>query len=148
MQKKHLKSINILLFSCLISLYPLSISAAVFQKQTTQNPTTIFEKKREIKQSFFQRFIQKRIERVIKKQTKHNFEQEQPNQTVGLIALTFMFVGAILLLLSSAIGFLCLLIALILSVIGLITEEQPTYARRTLLISLLLTFLYLVLKKN
>ena len=143
MQKSNFKSLIITLLSCLIFIYPLSISAAIFQKQTTQNPTTVFEKKRELKQSLFQRFIQKRIEKAIKRQTNRNFEQEQPNQTLGLIALIFMFVGVIFLLLQSGIGFLLIIVALILSIIGLILEDNSIYARRAFWFSLLITLYFL-----
>jgi Flp pilus assembly protein TadB len=143
MQKNLFKPFAFTLLSILFFAHPLSISAAIFQKQMTQNPTTIFEKKREIKQSLFHRFIQKRIEKALKKQAKRNYEQEQPNQTIGLIALIFMFVGGILLLLTSGIGFLFIIIALILSIIGLIIEDNPIYARRTFWISLLITLYFL-----
>jgi uncharacterized membrane protein len=150
MKKILYKSFVFAFLSTLFLIYPLSLSATVYEKQKTHNNATVLSEKVKTKQNFVQRvvqkIVQKRIEKVLKKQTRRNFEQEKPDQTVGLIALTFMFVGAVLLLLSSGIGFLFLFIALILSIIGLFTEEQPTYSRRTLLISLLLTFLYLILR--
>ena len=143
MKKNLFKSLNLVLFLILFFAQPLSISAAIFQKQTTQNPTTVFEKKRELKQSLFQRFIQKRMGKALKRQTNRNFEQEQPNQTLGLIALIFMFVGVIFLLLQSGIGFLLIIVALILSIIGLILEDNPNHARRAFWISLLITLYFL-----
>jgi hypothetical protein len=127
------------LLSILFFAQPLRISAAVYQKQITQNHISVFEKKEKTKQGFFQKFIRKRIEKALKKQSKHNFEQEQPNQTVGIIALLSLFVGFVLLLASVGIGALLVFIALLLSIIGLITEENPIYARRTFWISLILT---------
>jgi Flp pilus assembly protein TadB len=149
MLKKQFKLFISVLSSILFLMYPLSISATIYEKQKPQNSATVFEKKVKIKQSFFQRIaqkiVQRKIENALKKQSKHNFEQEQPNQTVGLLALAFMFVGAILLLLSSKIWILFILAGLILSVVGMITEEKPTYARRTFIVSLLLLLLYAVI---
>jgi uncharacterized membrane protein len=147
MKKNLFKSLLFSLLSIFFFLHPFSISAATHQKQAAENTKPVFEKKVKVKQSFFQKiaqkFIQKRIEKVLKKQAKRNFEQEQPDQTVGIIALMLMFVGVILLLLTSGIGLLFILVALILSIIGLITEERPIYARRTFWISLLFTLYFL-----
>jgi uncharacterized membrane protein len=148
MQKNLFKPFVFTLLSILFFAHPLSISAAVFQKQMTQKSTAIFEKKVKIKQTFFQRYIQKRIEKVLKKQTEHNFEQEQTNQTIGIIALLLLFVGFVLLLASVGIGALLVFIALLLSIIGLITEENPIYARRTFWISLVLTIYILARIRN
>jgi uncharacterized membrane protein len=142
MQKNLSKPFVFILLSILFFAQPLSVSAAIFQKQTTQKPTNVFEKKGRIKHGLFQKFIQKKIEKALKRQIKHNFEQEKPNQTVGLIALIFLFVGVILLLLTSGIGFLFVLIALILSIIALIIEESPIFARRSFWLSLLITLYF------
>jgi hypothetical protein len=142
MNKTHFKHQILALFSCLLFLYPLSISAAIYQKQTNQNQMTFFENKLKTKQSFFQKILHKRIEKVIKKHINKNFEQERPNQTLGLIALIMLFVGVVLLLLTSGIGFLFIFSALILSIVGLATEESPTFARRSFWLSLLITLYF------
>jgi hypothetical protein len=54
----------------------------------------------------------------------------------------------VMLLAMSNIGFLLVLGALLLSIIGLVTEEKPIYSRRTLWISLLVITLYLVFRRK
>lgn len=141
MQKNLFKVFTFALFTMLF-LAPLSISAAIYQKEANQNQATIFENKEKPKQSFFQKFVQKRVEKFFKKRIKKNFEQGEPSQTIGNIALLMLFVGVVLLLLMSGIGFLFVFAALILSIIGLIIEEKPTNARRTFWISLLITLYF------
>jgi ABC-type bacteriocin/lantibiotic exporter with double-glycine peptidase domain len=143
MKKNLFKSLTFILFSILF-LAPLnSVSAAIYQKPVFQNTTAAFKQKKKIKQSFFQKFIQKRIEKAFEKQVKSDFEQEQPNQTVGIIAILSLFVGVVLLLASTGIGFLLIFAALLLSIIGLITEDKPTYSRRAFWISLFITIYFL-----
>jgi ElaB/YqjD/DUF883 family membrane-anchored ribosome-binding protein len=152
MKQNLFKSLLFSLLSIFFFLHPFNISAATHQKQAAENTKPVFEKKVKVKQSFFQKiaqkFIQKRIEKVLKKQSKRNFEQEQPNQTVGIIALLSLFIGFVLLLASVGIGALLVFIALLLSIIGLITEETPIYARRTFWISLVLTIYILARIRN
>jgi hypothetical protein len=152
MTNKLFKLFPYVLLSILFFAHPLSISATVYQKKVTQIAEPTFEKKTKTKQGFvqklIQRFIQKRIEKVLKKQAKRDFEQEQPNQTVGIIAFLMMFIGFVVLLAMSGIGFLLIFGALILSIIGLITEEKPIYSRRTFWISLVITIYFLARRKQ
>jgi hypothetical protein len=152
MTNKLFKSLHYVLLLVLCLSHPLSISAAVYQKLSVQNAAPTFEKKTKTKQGYvqklIQRFIQKSIEKVLKKQAKHDFEQEQPNQTVGIIAFLMMFIGFVVLLAMSGIGYLLIMGALILSIIGLITEEKPIYARRTFWISLVITIYFLARRKQ
>ena len=150
MKKKLFKSLNLVLFLILFFAQPLSISAAVFQKQTTQNPTTIFEKKREIKQSLFQRFIQKRVEKRIKKtlKTKLNPEKQYHNEVIGVVSLVFAGIGLILLFfgvpLLTLLGVLFGVVGLILSTISFYTEDPHRCAQFSLPISIILTIFFFI----
>jgi Flp pilus assembly protein TadB len=142
-EKKMFKSLIFVLLSIAIWGYPLSISAAIYQKQFAQKTSLVFEKKNKPKQSFLEKFMQKRVGKILKKQTKQSPEEKKPQQPIGLIAMLFMFLGVIILLLGSKIGFLLNFIAFILSIISLIFEENPIYARRAFWFSLLICLYFL-----
>ena len=154
MKKKLFKSLNLVLFLILFFAQPLSISAAVFQKQTTQNPTTVFEKKRELKQSLFQRFIQKRIEKRVGKRikktlkTKLNPEKQYHNEVIGVVSLVFAGIGLILLFfgvpLLTLLGVLFGVVGLILSTISFYTEDPHRCAQFSLPISIILTIFFFI----
>ena len=150
MKKNLFKSLNLVLFLILFFAQPLSISAAIFQKQTTQNPTTIFEKKRELKQSLFQRFIQKRVGKRIKKtlKTKLNPEKQYHNEVIGVVSLVFAGIGLILLFfgvpLLTLLGVLFGVVGLILSTISFYTEDPHRCAQFSLPISIILTIFFFI----
>lgn len=135
MKKNLFKSLNLVLFLILFFAQPLSISAAIFQKQTSnaisksEIKTELFKNKTSVntlKMNPIKRFL---LKKILKRGFNPDFDQPKKSNVISLLSVFFGGLGLILTFASvstAALGLILGSIGFILGILGFFIEDAFT----------------------